>query len=153
MPQFEIDLGTPKAAQRFRSLSTFAAGYVTAMFFTGAEDRRAERADISLSLLSDAEIDRIESECDAFEEANSALLDAAEALDPNCDRERAGRDFWFTRTGCGAGFWDGDWPEPMARQLTEAATAAGTRDLYLGDDDTLYLYPPPMPQPAHDRQP
>jgi len=25
--------------------------------------------------------------------------------------ERAGHDFWLTRNGHGAGFWDGDWPK------------------------------------------
>lgn len=26
------------------------------------------------------------------------------------DDSRAGHDFWLTRNGHGAGFWDGDWP-------------------------------------------
>lgn len=46
----------------------------------------------------------------------------------------AGHDFWLTRCGHGAGFWDGDWPEPHAQALTDAAEAFGNVDLYLGDD-------------------
>lgn len=54
-------------------------------------------------------------------------------------REReAGYDFWLTRNRHGAGFWDGDWPEPDATVLTEAAKAFGEVDPYVGDDGKLY---------------
>ena len=43
--------------------------------------------------------------------------------------EDAGRDFWLTRNRAGAGFWDGDWPEPQASRLTKAAHAFGGMDL------------------------
>jgi len=33
---------------------------------------------------------------------------------------QAGHDFWLTRNGHGAGFWDGDWPE-TGDALTEAS--------------------------------
>lgn len=52
---------------------------------------------------------------------------------------RAGHDFWLTRNGHGAGFWDGDWPEPFAEKLTAAAKAAGMCNLYAGDDGRIYL--------------
>lgn len=51
----------------------------------------------------------------------------------------AGHDLWLTRCGHGAGFWDGDWPEPQATQLTELAEALGNVDLYLGDDGKVYM--------------
>src|SRR5690606_21967524 len=51
---------------------------------------------------------------------------------------QAAHDFWLTRNGHGAGFWDGDWPEPHATKLSEAAQAFGTFDLYVGDDGRLY---------------
>lgn len=50
----------------------------------------------------------------------------------------AGHDFWLTRCGHGAGFWDGDWPEPAATALDNASKAAGNVDLYLGDDGLIY---------------
>lgn len=52
---------------------------------------------------------------------------------------RAGHDFWLTRNGHGCGFWDGDWPEPMAEALTQAAKAFGECDLYAGEDGRLYI--------------
>lgn len=48
--------------------------------------------------------------------------------------ELAGHDFWLTRAGHGAGFWDGDWPEPEASQLDTLAKGFGECDLYVGDD-------------------
>ncbi|AEG53164.1 hypothetical protein [Sinorhizobium meliloti] len=50
----------------------------------------------------------------------------------------AGHDFWLTRCGHGAGFWDGDWPEPAATALDNAAKAFGNVDLYVGDDGQIY---------------
>lgn len=50
----------------------------------------------------------------------------------------AGHDFWLTRNGHGAGFWDGDWPEPMATRLTEESERYGEVDLYVGDDGKIY---------------
>ena len=47
---------------------------------------------------------------------------------------RAGHDFWLTRNGHGAGFWDGDWPEPQATHLTIACEAWPTIELYVDDE-------------------
>jgi hypothetical protein len=59
---------------------------------------------------------------------------------PMAHREAAmaGHDFWLTRCGHGAGFWDGDWPKPHATALDEAAKAFGTVDLYIGDDKQIH---------------
>ena len=37
----------------------------------------------------------------------------------------AGHDFWLTRNGHGAGFWDGDYPESEETILTDAARTFG----------------------------
>ena len=52
---------------------------------------------------------------------------------------RAGCDFWLTRNGHGAGFWDGDWPEPAATRLTKASEKFDTIDICVGDNSTLYF--------------
>ncbi len=48
--------------------------------------------------------------------------------------DEAGNDFWLTRNRHGAGFWDGDWPEPAALRLTSAARAFGEYNLEIGDE-------------------
>ncbi len=50
----------------------------------------------------------------------------------------AGHDFWLTRNHHGAGFWDGDWPQDVGQNLTEACDLWGRSDLYLGDDGKIY---------------
>jgi len=62
-------------------------------------------------------------DCRDFAEANAEHIDG--------EWSRAGHDFWLTRNGHGAGFWDGDWPEPAASRLTEASKAFGSVDLYV----------------------
>lgn len=56
------------------------------------------------------------------------------------DTEKAGHDFWLTRNGHGAGFWDrSELSEEDQKRLTDAAHAFGTQDLYVGDDGKLYV--------------
>lgn len=67
------------------------------------------------------------------------------------DISRAGHDFWLTRNGHGAGFWDGDWSEAMPSNgelvpqyrtvgdfLTAMSKPYGSFDLYIGDDGQIY---------------
>lgn len=41
-----------------------------------------------------------------------------------------GHDLWLTRNGHGAGFWDGDWAQPYASRMTEAAKMLGERNVW-----------------------
>ena len=72
-------------------------------------------------------------------EADCAKFQAEHAADIASDPGQAGHDFWLTRNGHGAGFWDGDWPEPAATRLTAASQAFGAVDLCLGDDGKVYM--------------
>jgi hypothetical protein len=80
-------------------------------------------------------------DCDAFQAAHAADI---EAVYNACHNPKSwvlaqfGHDFWLTRNRHGAGFWDGDYPEPMATRLTEDAQAYGSIDLYVGDDGRIY---------------
>ena len=51
----------------------------------------------------------------------------------------AGHDFWLTRNGHGAGFWDGDYPEPIGEKLTEISKTFGEVYIYVGDDGEIYV--------------
>lgn len=69
-------------------------------------------------------------DCKDFQESNAKDL---EGLHPG----QAGHDFWLTRNGHGAGFWDrglGD----VGDRLTDASDAYGSYDLYVGDDGKIY---------------
>lgn len=83
---------------------------------------------------------RMRADCDKFYDANRDDLTCdGVTFGPNFGQDgRAGHDFWLTRNRHGAGFWDGDWPEPQATRLTDAAHKFGEYNLYLGDDKTIY---------------
>lgn len=46
-------------------------------------------------------------------------------------------DFWLTRNGHGAGFWDGDYDD--GDRLTELSKEFGSSIIYIGDDDLIHL--------------
>lgn len=54
-----------------------------------------------------------------------------------------GHDFWLTRNGHGAGFWDrwsgGTRGYEHGRRLTDEAKPYGSSDLYVGDDGRLHV--------------
>jgi hypothetical protein len=66
----------------------------------------------------------------------------AEALDKYLqvhDYEQFAHDFWLTRNGHGAGFWDRGLGE-AGEELSKAAKCWGSADLYIGDDGKIYHY-------------
>jgi len=82
-------------------------------------------------------VEKMRADCEAFFNKAAPILDTIEHL----DYEMVAHDFWLTRNGHGAGFWDGDYPEPQAQQLTDLSKKFGERWLYLGDDGLIYQDP------------
>lgn len=79
-------------------------------------------------------------DCQRFVAQNLVLLSQAVAS-VGYDWERAGHDFWLTRNGHGAGFWDRDeLPPEVGEKLTEACKAFKTFDLYVGIDNRVHGY-------------
>jgi len=56
--------------------------------------------------------------------------------DMNKDLGRFVHDFWLTRNGHGAGYWDGGYKH--GEKLTDAANRIGCLTLYVGDDGKIY---------------
>lgn len=87
-------------------------------------------------------LERMRRDIGSFLLANIADIESADVRTVKYDRiERAAHDFWLTRNGHGAGFWDGDWSDPQADRLTNAAKAFGEYNLYIGDDGKIHGYP------------
>lgn len=53
--------------------------------------------------------------------------------------EQIGHDFWLTRQGHGAGFWDGDYPKDDGDTLTAVSKSFREVCPYSGDDKKIYL--------------
>ena len=69
-------------------------------------------------------------DCEGFQESNTADL---AGIDP----EQAGHDFWLTRNGHGAGFWDRGLGE-RGERLSKASKVYGSVDLMVGSDGLIH---------------
>jgi hypothetical protein len=118
-------------------LDIFTIAYIEAMLWTTDDDnenpldKNYDATDIAPDALK-----KIKADCAKFQEAAAAAIAEADR-----GAERAGHDFWLTRNGHGAGFWDGDWKEPHGTNLTKLSKEFGMCDAYLGDDGLIYITP------------
>jgi len=104
----------------------FMRHYLEAMCFTDFE------TEVELPPLSQEMAVQVLRECGTF------YLLAREYMTDDNDLEMCAHDFWYTRNGHGAGFWDGDWPEPACSKLTGFSERFGEAHVYKGDDGLLY---------------
>lgn len=139
----------------WRDLDAFTQGYIEALFFTeqgdgypGEDDGTAQGLwlevepglwsnELGFSDLAPETLARIIADCAAFQESR-AWADTLETYH-DADEAQAGHDFWYTRSGHGCGFWDGDWPTAAGLMLTDLCDKFGGVDAYLGDDGKVYL--------------
>ena len=87
----------------------------------------------------ECKVEMLES-CADFIEANAldlAAYGAKMACEQWSEEDRAAHDFWLTRNGHGAGFWDRGLAE-LGDRLSKAAEVYGSVDLYVGDDGLIY---------------
>jgi hypothetical protein len=137
MPAFTMPIGE---TETWESLDSFAQGYFEAMFFTDCTSDAPELEHATFDDIAPDTMAQAIAECARFQTVNAALLE--EAYSRDYDATQAGRDFWFTRNGCGVGFWD---REPLAAhglndRLSDACTKQfSQRDTYRGDDGKVYL--------------
>lgn len=136
------------ATQRTRTLERMVTAYIDcALWCTSDEstpsggyplNRNYDRSDIHPDTL-----EAIYSDCNVFlhrlpEHVRGVITNYSNEL------ERCGHDLWLTRNGHGAGFWDGDWIEPIASLLTREAKRMGEVNLYVGDDWRIHQTPLPV---------
>jgi hypothetical protein len=128
-------------------LDAFIASYIETALWSSNDNSDPETggdpldANYSADDLSDECRAAMERDCATFYAAHSATWRGAYAhpVGYYTDDEYAAHDFWLTRNGHGAGFWDGDWSEPAAKVLTDASKAFGEVHLYVGDDGKIYM--------------
>jgi hypothetical protein len=120
-------------------LSDFITGYLVCALWTGQDwdnqDESGNPSDMDGYTIYDFEpgtLAKMQADCKSFYEAYSSLWDPFEYSD-----ERAGHDFWLTRNGHGAGFWDRDEIKPVRGQLTKACKAYKSIDLYIDADNKV----------------
>lgn len=112
-------------------LDAFTRAYIAAALWSSTdEDGQPLDAKYGAEDLAETTLGRMVKDCEDFR--------AAHADDIGDRLEQAGHDFWLTRNGHGAGFWDGDWETDVGRRLTDAAKVYPGVDLSVGDDGLIY---------------
>jgi len=116
-------------------MEDFLHAYIAcALWSSTDEDGEPLDALYSADDLAPEAIESMREDCEDFQAANAVDLDATGATDA-----QNGHDFWLTRNGHGAGFWDRGYDDDLGERLTNAAHAYGSSDLYVGDDGVLYV--------------
>jgi hypothetical protein len=145
-------------AIEYKDLSDFTKGYVDAIFFTECEigtfkaDINPESHawqdgviphDVDLSDFAPETLSRIIRDCAGFEMTHKKLLqeayDLSESQGGSYNKEHAGHDFWLTRNGHGAGYWDRGLGE-IGNNLTKSCgfrTRWDTFHVYYGQDKLI----------------
>jgi len=110
------------------SLDSFTRQYLKMMLWSSTDnsndsggkalDENCGIKDITIKAIKESIAD-----CEAFQEENKDIL-------KDYDSSRAGNDFWLTRNGHGAGYWDGDYQkqENDGKILTKSAKVYGGID-------------------------
>ena len=118
-------------------LDKFTRAYIAAALWStndgstplGGEplDQNHDAADIAPGTMK-----LMERDCEAFQEYNKAYLAKAG------DAEQNGHDFWLTRNGHGAGFWDRGYGKEVSDALCLQCKQYGEFDLEVGDDGLIH---------------
>ena len=120
-------------------MDKFTQAYMEAALWTSTDESTPQGGEpmdrnYSIDDIAEETRERMQRDCTAFQNANVI----PEYHHGECtDEEMAGHDFWLTRNGHGAGFWDRGLGE-IGERLTEASKGYGEFSLYVSDDGKIY---------------
>jgi hypothetical protein len=104
-----------------------------ALWSSTDEDGEALDAVYTVDDLAPEALASMQAECEDF----VALLEQ-ESIDwSDWSDEQLGHDFWLTRNGHGAGFWDRGYA--LGDRLTALCKPYGSSDLYVDEDGSVYV--------------
>ena len=120
-----------KVAVDLNSLDAFTRQYLETALWAETDELDPNGGDpldniFGIDDIDDASVQEAIKECAEFQEKAAEILS-------RYDESTAGHDFWLTRNGHGAGFWDGDYTaqEDDGDKLTEIAKSMGERSIYV----------------------
>lgn len=121
----------PQVLNLRRDVDDFTRAYIVcALWSSTGDDGEPLDATYNWTDLADETLDKIVSDCRAFQSENDLS---------GYPTEQAGHDFWLTRNGHGSGFWENDFGTVgQCEALTLACRKAGECDLYVGEDGKIY---------------
>lgn len=133
---------TKPHASTKRKLDDFTRAYLnTALWSSTDEQGEPLDKNYDISDLAPEALDAAIKDATTFQSRNTIDLVKASKLAKPSEYSSAaqhGHDFWLTRNGHGAGFWDRGYGA-VGDRLSKAAKAYGSKDIYVGDDGLLYF--------------
>lgn len=115
-----------------RDVDEFTLAYIECALWTSHDGDENYFNSLGWTKLSKDTLAMMIADCVKFQAQNKLALDGYPA-------KQAGHDFWLTRNGHGAGFWENDYgSETQNEMLTNACHEFGECNLYLGDDGKIY---------------
>lgn len=126
-----------------KRLDTFTRSYLETALWSSNDESNEQGGDpldqnYDLSDLDQKVVDQAIADCADFRKGCAELLEQAYGI-RGYSEGKAGHDFWLSRNGHGAGFFD-EGQEDCWDQLQDAAEAHGSVDLYVGDDGQIHAY-------------
>jgi hypothetical protein len=115
-------------------VDSFTHAYLECAEWCGVDEEEREAFELSVSpKWSNEAIRKAIQDCDDFRSVVGSLLDGI-------DDEQAGHDFWLTRNGHGAGFWDRGLGK-IGDQLTKEAQVYGEVHVWFdAESEELHFY-------------
>jgi hypothetical protein len=119
-------------------LDEFTQAYIEAALWSSNDDSTPEGgepldANYGIEDIDPDSLAKMSADCQRFQEENAADLALYDSPRWTAE-ELGGHDFWLTRNGHGAGFWDRDClPKEAGKRLTDAAHKCGEVYLYVAD--------------------
>ncbi len=118
------------------TLEEFLGSYYEAALWSSVDDNDEPMdSNYSISDISPESQEKAQKDSLAFLNQN---MDTLDSISDNYSIEQAGHDFWLTRVGHGAGFWDRGLGE-AGDTLTASSKEFGNVDIVVGDDGQLYF--------------
>ena len=127
----------------YLGMDQFTASYMESALWSSTDDDGTplDAAKYSDTELAIETVTRFKADCERFlvdYERVLAEYNATTDETINPSYTIVAHDFWLTRNGHGAGFWDGGYPKVLGERLTELAHSYGECDLCIGDDGKIY---------------
>ena len=108
--------------------SLFIQGYIQCALWTGVYDEKGDEIEsLTFDDIAQATVIKLVNDCTLFQQQAKLLL-------AGLNESQCGHDFWLTRNGNGAGFWDRDLGD-IGDKLTALSKEFGEDSLYFSDGD------------------
>ena len=121
-------------------MTSFLEQYLVTALWSSIDDKENPFDDnYSIDDFSEKALKQADKDCDLFLEKVRELSLLDKIYIGLLDETDIAHDFWLTRQGHGAGFWDGDYPDEIGDKLTEIANEFRELYIYVGDDGKLYF--------------